>query len=180
VSQMTDEQIAEGLASARQVRRGYDLDGFARLALALQERLQAAEAESAKHLTAIHHAAAEALEATRRASVAEAERDEARERVLADVADERAEYIARTLTAEASLSAARQQARREAFEEAALKVLATRATPESLNNWWFGVRADLAAALRVEAPKLDGEERGPGWCAIHQHYKKCVHSSEVR
>jgi hypothetical protein len=122
---LTDEQLAAELNHARSwsKRPGWtpqagECESLADLALALQERLQAAEAESAKRLTAIHHAAAEALEATRRASVAEAERDEA----LREQASWKQAAIARRehmddLTKE--LATARQQARREAFEEAA-------------------------------------------------------------
>jgi hypothetical protein len=143
VSELTDEQVAEGLRAKDIVTRWAswieevsqemepDAEGSARLVRdrafleSILERLQAAEAESAKRLTAIHHAAAEALEATRRASVAEAERDEARKERDASVLHARG--LCRQLdetqeerdTYERLHASARQQARREAFEEAA-------------------------------------------------------------
>jgi cell division protein FtsI/penicillin-binding protein 2 len=130
MSKLTDEQVAEGLALAEvKPNRLHILNGVAweyltdeaklqRLVLALHEKLQAAEAE--RDACAENHLAARRLVVDRnarieaeakRADAAEAERDEARRQAKA--------LWARADVAEDAVVTARQQARREAFEEAA-------------------------------------------------------------
>jgi hypothetical protein len=145
---LTDEQVAEGLKRAREIQKREhrmsqdseyrefcaclpyphgrswpcrdDLDS--RLALALQERLEAAEAVRDKFA---HASDAQAVAWKERALKAEAERDEARQERDASVLHARG--LCRQLdetqeerdTYERLHASARQQARREAFEEAA-------------------------------------------------------------
>jgi hypothetical protein len=148
VSELTDEQVEEGLAEAaawldKPKYAGPTYERFARLALAFRERLEAAE-----KLKCPDRSDFVALQ--ERLQAAEAERDEARMSAQ-DQSRAKCAAIERAENAERILLSARQQARREAFEEAAKKVLATRAVPEPLNNWWFGVRAELATAIRALA-----------------------------
>ena len=43
-----------------------------------------------------------------------------------------------------------------------------------------GCKADLMAAADALRAALAEQERGPGWCPIHQHYKPCEHNTAKR